>query len=310
MDYLIEKYVKNFFSNPSKRMAYLSILGIYNNMSDEIYLKKRFKLCVGYELNLDNPRTFNEKLQWLKIYDHNPKYTKMVDKYEVKKYVAEKIGEEYIIPTIGVWDNFNKIDFDALPEQFVLKCTHDSGGIVICKDRSEFNRKAAKRKLNKHLHKNYYWAHREWPYKHVLPRIIAEKYMEDESGYELKDYKFFVFNGKVKAMFIATDRNAATETCFDFFDVDFNHLPFTNGHPNSKHKIEKPENYEKMIELAEILGEKIPQVRIDFYNINGKIYFGEITFFHWSGLQPFNPKEWDYTFGSWIQLPHYLKGVK
>lgn len=310
MDYLIEKYVKNFFSNPAKRMAYLSILGVYNNMSDEKYLKKRFKLCVGYELNLDNPQTFNEKLQWLKIYDHNPEYTKMVDKYDVKKYVAQKIGEEYIIPTIGVWDNFNKIDFDALPEQFVLKCTHDSGGIVICKDRSEFNRKAAKRKLNKHLHKNYYWAHREWPYKHVLPRIIAEKYMEDESGYELKDYKFFVFNGKVKAMFIATDRNAATETCFDFFDVDFNHLPFTNGHPNSKHKIEKPENYEKMIELAEILGEKIPQVRIDFYNINGKIYFGEITFFHWSGLQPFNPKEWDYTFGSWIQLPHYLKGVK
>lgn len=310
MDYLIEKYVKNFFSNPAKRMAYLSILGVYNNMSDEKYLKKRFKLCVGYELNLDNPQTFNEKLQWLKIYDHNPEYTKMVDKYDVKKYVAQKIGEEYIIPTIGVWDNFNKIDFDALPEQFVLKCTHDSGGIVICKDRSEFNRKAAKRKLNKRLHRNYYWASREWPYKHVSPRIIAEKYMEDESGYELKDYKFFVFNGKVKAMFIATDRNAATETCFDFFDVDFNHLPFTNGHPNSKHKIEKPENYEKMIELAEILGEKIPQVRIDFYNINGKIYFGEITFFHWSGLQPFNPKEWDYTFGSWIQLPHYLKGVK
>lgn len=266
-------------------------------------LKIRFYGRMGKKLNLKNPKTYNEKLQWLKIYDKNPEYIKMVDKYDVKEYVASVLGEEYIIPTIGVWDKFDDIDFSKLPDQFVLKCTHDSGGLVICTDKSKLDMKKAKEKINKSLHRNYFWKGREWPYKNVKPRIIAEEYMVDESGYELKDYKFFAFDGEVKAMFIATDRTAKTETCFDFFDRDFNHLPFTNGHPNSTRKIEKPENYEKMIELAEILSKGIPQSRIDFYNISGKIYFGEITFFHWSGLMPFEPGEWDETFGSWINLP-------
>ena len=227
----------------------------------------------------------------------------MVDKYEAKKYVADKIGEEYIIKTLGVWDKFDDIDFSTLPNQFVLKTTHDSGGVVICKDKSTFDIKIAKEKLEKTLKRNYCFMNREWPYKNVKPRIIAEEYMVDESGYELKDYKFFCFDGKVKVLFVAKDRTKANEeTKFDFFDENFNHLPFTNGHPNSEPPYVKPQNFEKMKELAEVLSKDIPHLRVDFYNINGKIYFGELTFFHWSGLTPFEPEEWDYKLGSWINL--------
>lgn len=287
-----------------KGFMFLSNRGFFDRMSDKKYLELRYKYIIGKKLNLENPVTYNEKLQWLKLYDRKPEYTKMVDKYEAKKYAANIIGEEYIIPTLGVWENVNDIDFDALPNQFVLKCTHDSGGLVICKDKSTLDIENAKNTLEHFLHRNFYSIHREWPYKNVKPRIIAEEYMEDESGYELKDYKFFSFDGNVKAMFIATDRNAETETCFDFFDRDFNHLPVLNGHPNTTKEIHKPVNYEKMIELAEKLSKNIPQVRIDFYNINGKIYFGEITFFHWSGLKKFEPEEYDKIFGDWITLPN------
>lgn len=287
-----------------KGFMFLSNRGFFNRMSDETYLKLRYNCIMGKKLNLDNPVTYNEKLQWLKLYDRKPEYTKMVDKYEAKKYVANIIGEEYIIPTLGVWDNADDIDFDTLPNQFVLKCTHDSGGLVICKDKAELDIENAKNTLNHFLSRNFYSVHREWPYKNVQPRIIAEKYMEDESGYELKDYKFFCFDGKVNAMFIATDRNEKTETCFDFFDCNFNHMPVLNGHPNAKKKIKKPLGFEKMIELAEKLSSGIPQVRIDFYDINGKVYFGEMTFFHWSGLKKFEPEKYDKIFGDWITLPN------
>lgn len=271
--------------------------------ADRFYLKLLYKNRMKKKLNLDNPTTYNEKLQWMKLYNRNPNYTMMVDKYAVKEYVRERLGEEYIIPTLGVWDQFDDIDFDKLPGQFVLKCTHDSGGLVICTDKSKLDIQDARKRINHALKRKYYLNTREWPYKDVKPRIIAEKYMVDESGYELKDYKFFVFDGVMRAMFIATDRTAKTETCFDFFDRDFKHLPFTNGHPNATHEIKKPENYEEMIAVAEKLGKGIPQARIDLYNINGKIYFGEITFFHWSGFKPFVPEEWDEKFGSWIDLP-------
>ena len=271
--------------------------------ADRLYLKMLYRNRMKKPLNLENPRTYNEKLQWLKLYDRNPLYTMMVDKAAVKEYVAGRIGEEYIIPTLGVWESFDDIDFDALPDQFVLKCTHDSGGLVICDDKSKLDISKARDQINHALKRKYFLNTREWPYKDVKPRIIAERYMVDESGYELKDYKFFVFDGVMQAMFIATDRAAKTETCFDFFDRDFQHLPFTNGHPNAVREIPKPENYEQMIEIAERLGKGMPHARIDLYNINGKIYFGEITLFHWSGFKPFVPEEWDYTFGSWINLP-------
>lgn len=279
-------------------------LKLLNLLSDEAYLKFAFRARLGKKLDLEDPKTYNEKLQWLKLYDRKPEYTQMVDKYGVKEYVANAIGEEYIIPTLGVWDSFDEIDFDKLPDQFVLKCTHDSGGLVICRDKSKLDKAAAKNKIERSLKTNYYLHGREWPYKNVKPRIIAEQYMEDEKTKELCDYKFFTFDGEVKALFIASDRYAkGEETKFDFFDENFNHLPFTNGHPNANVLPEKPERFEEMKELAAKLGKGIPQARIDFYEVNGKVYFGEITFFHWGGMKPFKPEEWDYKFGEWIKLP-------
>lgn len=273
-------------------------------LPDALYLKLFYKWLMHRPLDLDNPRTYTEKIQWLKLYDRNPLYTKMVCKYDAKEYVKSILGEEYIIPTIGVWDSVEDIDFDSLPNQFVLKCTHDSGGLVICKDKSKLDIYSAKKKLKKCLNTNYYITSKEWPYKNVKRRIIAEKYMVDESGYELKDYKFFCFGGKVKALFVATDRGVeGEETKFDFFDENFKHLPLTNGHPNTKKTPKKPEFFDEMKRIAEILSKNIPHVRVDLYNINGKIYFGEMTFAHWSGFVPFQPEEWDYIFGSWLVLP-------
>lgn len=270
---------------------------------DKLFLQLLFRCKMGRRLNLKNPKTFNEKLQWLKLYNRNPLYTILVDKYAVKKYVAEKIGEDYIIPTLGVWNKFDDIDFDKLPNQFVLKCTHDSGGLVICKDKSMMNIANARAKITESLRKNYYKSFREWPYKNVPPRIIAEKYMEDESG-ELRDYKFFCFDGKVKALFIATDRYKSNEdTKFDFFDENFNHLPFTKGHPNAKTMPGKPSCFTEMIRLAEVLSAGIPHVRVDFYEIYGKVYFGEMTFFDNSGIVAFSPAKYDEMWGEWLKLP-------
>lgn len=269
---------------------------------DSIWILFQYHRKIGKWPNLKHPKTFNEKLQWLKLHDRNPLYTKLVDKHEVKKIVAKKIGEEHIIPTLGVWNKFDEIDFNKLPNQFVLKCTHDSGGLVIVKDKSKFDINAAKKKINKCMKMNYYWAYREWPYKNVKPRIIAEKYMEDESGYELKDYKVFCFDGIPKAFFIATDR-AIHKTKFDFFDAELNHLPIRQHYPNnSKFVIPDPAGIKKMFAFARILTQNFKHCRADFYNINGKIYFGELTFSHFSGMQPIEPAEWDDKFGSWLNL--------
>lgn len=271
---------------------------------DQFYLALRFKRRFGRFPNYNNPKSFSEKLQWLKLYDRRPEYTTMVDKYAVKKYVADRIGEQYIIPTLGVWDEFDDIDFDKLPNQFVLKCTHDSGGLVICKDKSELDIEEARKRINISLKRNFYYIGREWPYKNVKPRIIAEQYMEDSDTEELRDYKFFCFDGVVRAMFIASERQSENdETKFDFFDENFNHLPFTNGHPNADVPPSKPACFDQMKQLASQLSKGIPHLRVDFYEVDGKIYFGELTFSHWSGLMPFKPEEWDYKFGSWIKLP-------
>ena len=279
-----------------------------NSKLSRLLTDKQYLKLVGYtkgiKFNFEKPTSFNEKLQWLKLYDRKPEYTRMVDKYEAKKYVADKIGEQYVIPTLGVWDKFEDIDFDSLPNQFVLKCTHDSGGLVICRDKSTLNLQFASKKIKKGLKQNYYWSCREWPYKNVKPRIIAEQYMEDEKTSELRDYKFFCFDGEAKLLFIATDRQTeGEETKFDFFDMEYNHLPFTNGHPNAKVPPEKPICFDEMRALAEKLSAGIPHLRVDFYEVNGKVYFGELTFFHWSGMKPFEPEEWDEIIGGWIKLP-------
>ena len=226
------------------------MMSFFSFMPDDIYLKLMYRIRMGKKLNLDNPQTFNEKLQWLKLYDRKDIYTKMVDKYEVKRYVAEKIGEEYVIPTLGVWERFDDIDFDKLPNRFVLKCTHDSGGLIICRDKKTLDLSKARKKIEQSLKTNFYWVGREWPYKNVKPRIIAEKYMEDETDHELRDYKFFAFDGVAKALFIATDRgNESVDSKFDFFDAEFRHLDFTKGHPNAKVPPHKPEKFQEMKKL-------------------------------------------------------------
>ena len=273
-------------------------------LPDKLYLQIMFFKHFKRFINFRDPITYNEKLQWLKIYDRNPLYTTLVDKYTVKDYVSKKIGNRYVIPTLGCWNDASEINFQSLPNQFVLKWNHDSGSVIICKDKSTFNIKEAVRRLNKAKKHNGYLYGREWPYKGVKPKIIAEQYMEDEKTKELRDYKFFVFNGKVKALFIASDRqNKNKETKFDFFDEKFNHLAITNGHPNSESLPEKPIRFDEMISLAELLGNGIPHVRVDFYEVDGNIFFGEMTFFHWSGFMPFNPVKWDKQFGEWITLP-------
>ena len=262
---------------------------------DRKFLEWVFPIFTGYKLNLDNPQTYNEKLQWLKLYDRNPEYTKMVDKYEAKKYVASVIGEEYITPTLAVYDRVEDIDFDALPHQFVLKCTHDSGSVVICKDKSHFDKVAALNKLRKGLKQNYYWKTREWPYKYVKPRIIAEKYITD--GHDrLTDYKFFCFNGNAKAMFVSKGRS------YNYYDMEFHKLPFEWGGPNFTDTIEKPEGWLEMISLAEKLSKPAPQLRVDFYYVEGRVLFGELTFFTASGFDIFYPSEWDSVMGDWIEI--------
>lgn len=297
--------IKRILNNPLLVFETLGHRGCFNWMPDDLYLRVLYKIRMGKKLDIGSPSSFSEKLQWLKLHDRNPLYSRLVDKYSVREYVAEKIGEKYLIPLVGgPWCSFDEIDFDVLPKQFVLKCTHDSGGLVICKDKSSFDIGKARKKIEACLKHNFFYGQREWPYKGVAPRIIAEEYKEDPLYSELRDYKFFCFNGECKALFIATDRSSQTEeTKFDFFDADFKHLPFTNGHPNALVQPTKPLRFEEMKQLASVLSEGIPQVRVDLYEVEGRVYFGEMTFFHWSGLMPFEPNEWDEKFGSWISLP-------
>ena len=275
---------------------------ILHILPDKIYLKLRFRIKMNRKLDLKNPESFSEKLQWLKLYDRNSDYIKMVDKYEAKKYVADIIGEEYIIPTLGIYDKFDDIDFDELPKQFVIKCTHDSGGIVVCRDKDELDIKKAKKKIKKSLKINYFYQGREWPYKKLKPRIIIEPYMEDNKAKELIDYKMMCFNGNVQMLFTCTERFSSDGLKVTFFDLNWNKLPFERKYKASKEKIEKPINFTKMVEFSKKISKSIPFVRIDWYEINGKLYFGEITFYPGSGLEKFYPEKWDYILGDYITL--------
>jgi len=262
---------------------------------------------VGYKLNLDNPQTFNEKLQWLKLHNRRPEYTQMVDKVEAKKFVADIIGEDHIIPTLAVYNRVEDIDFDALPDKFVLKCTHDSGGIVVCKDKSKLDKKAALVKLKRGLSRNYYYQNREWPYKNVKPRIIAEQYMSNGGEEELVDYKVHNFNGTPEVILVCRDRYKETGLTEDFFSRQWEHLDISRpDHPQAAKLASRPRELEEMLRLSEMLSKDIPFVRTDFYTIDNKVYFGELTFFPSSGMKSFIPEEWDKTFGDWIKLPVVL----
>ena len=276
--------------------------GCFYWLPDKPFLHLIYWACVGKRLNLKNPQTYNEKLQWLKLYNRKPEYTTMVDKYSVKQYVADKIGSDHVVPTLGVWDRFEDIDFDALPDQFVLKCTHDSGGVVVVPDKAAMDVAAAKKKLEKSLKTNYYYRSREWPYKHVKPRILAESYLEDTKLGELRDYKWYCFHGVPKLMAIFCGRSVGATTA-DFFDCAFRHLDLTRSYANAATPPEKPDTFEKMREFAAVLSKDIPCLRVDFYEANGNVYVGELTFFDGSGFDVLEPQVWDERMGAWIELP-------
>lgn len=269
-------------------------------LPDKIYLKHKFKKVMGRKLDFKNLKTYNEKLQWLKIHDRKEYYVRLVDKYEVKSYVSNIIGQNYIIPTIGVWDSFEDIDFDALPNQFVLKCTHDSGGIVICKDKKNFDMQNASNKISKSLQSNYYWSGREWPYKNVKPKIIAEKYMEDEKTKELQDFKFFVFDGEIDCIMVCVGRSKGKPQ-FIYYDTEWNRLIYQDSEP--KFDIEKPKNLGKMIEIVNKLSKEFIHIRIDLFNVNGQIYFGEYTFYNDSGFDRDISYCTDLMWGKKIKIP-------
>lgn len=274
--------------------------------SDELYLKVYYRLAIGKKLDLEHPKTFTAKLQWLKLHNTSELCTQLVDKYRVREFIKEKLGEEYLIPQLGVWKHFDEIDFDSLPEQFVLKTNHGSGGVVICRDKGKLDKAAARRRLECSLKKNYFWVGREYPYKNVPPRIIAEKFMQDEAGNPPVDYKFFCFNGEPKVLFYASERfnKEGLAPKFDYYDMELNHLPVrSKGHQNAEKLLEMFPQFEQMKEIARQLSQGFPHVRVDLYLIDGKIYFGEMTFHHDGGLVQFDPEEWDEKFGEMINLP-------
>ena len=297
------KGLKYFLTKPGGWFFFLSSRGLLKRMDDEAYIRREFKYSLGYEPDLEHPKTFNEKTQWLKLHDRRPLYTLLVDKYEAKRIVTEKLGAEYVIPLLGgPWDSVGEIDFDALPEQFVLKCTHDSGGVVICRDKAAFDREAAKAKLEKAMRRNFYWPGREWPYKDVRPRIIAERYLEDESG-ELLDYKFFTFHGEVFCVQVDYDR--FTDHHRNFYTLDWEYMPFTTCYPTDPaHQIPKPACFDKMLQAVQFLcSDAFPFLRVDMYAVGDQPIFGEFTLYHGSGLERFMPEEWDVRLGEQCRLP-------
>lgn len=295
--------LKKWADNPWKIAVSFSRRGWLNWLPDKAYLSLMYRASFKKKMNWKDPKTFNEKLQWLKLYGRKPEHSIMADKYRVRKYIAEVIGNEYLIPLLGVWKRPDDIDFDAMPEKFVLKCNHNSGlGMCICKDKSKLDTARVKQDLTRGLRQNYYLHGREWCYKNIERRVIAEQFMQDSSG-ELKDYKFLCFNGRVKCSFICSDRFSNKGLHVTFFDRDWNMMPFERHYPAQKEGFEKPENYELMLELAEKLAESHEFVRIDFYEVDGQVYFGEMTFYPGSGFEEFTPEKWDDILGSWIKLP-------
>ncbi|MBE0601314.1 MAG: glycosyl transferase [Firmicutes bacterium] len=281
-------------------------LGLLHHMPDEAYLQKIYRVQTGKTLHLHPPKTFNEKLQWLKLYDRNPDYTKMADKIEVKRYIAQTLGEDYVIPTLGVWDDPDDIDFADLPDRFVLKCSHDSGSVIICKDKAALDTASVRTMLKEYLTRDFYHYTKEWPYKNIPRKVFAEQYMVDESGTELKDYKILCFNGEPKL--IELDFNRFSGHKRNIYDLQWNLVPMVIEYPtDDKLKLPKPPKLDEMLAFARTLSRNIPHVRVDFYSINGNVYFGELTFFHGSGYYRFIPEAWDGILGEWITLPESVQ---
>jgi len=277
-------------------------LGIFNMIADKTFVSMMYRIHTGKKINLNNPAGFNEKLQWLKLYDRKPEYINLVDKAKVKDIVGAIIGKEYIIPTLGIWEKAEEKDLTFLPNQFVLKCTHDSGSVCVCLDKNAFGLKKAQKKLSKAQRKNLFYWGREWPYKNVKPRILAEKYLVGNEREGLVDYKFMCFNGDVKCVFTVTNRFSQNDMHVTFYDLDWNILPFTRHYKADDKPIERPKSLKQMIGFSKVLSSNIPFARIDWYEIDGHPYFGEITLYPGNGVEEFNPDEWDYKLGSWLDL--------
>lgn len=286
-----------------KVIVLLEYFRLIDWLPDKIYLKLRYYAILGKNLNLHQPLTFDEKLQWLKLFNRLPEYTIYVDKFEVRNHFKNMIGEEYLVPLIGIYHSFDDIDFTMLPNSFILKCTHDSGSAVICQDKDNFDFEKAKKKLEKRLKRNYFYHGREWPYKHIPPKIICEHLLIDKLGGEIKDYKFLCFNGKAKCLYVTLNRNSPAGLNVDFYDLDWQPMPVERGYPRSGTTIEKPLHFDKMVKFAEVLAEKFPFVRVDFYEVNEKLYIGELTLYPGNGFRKFTPDSYDKLFGSWIELP-------
>lgn len=306
---MIKKIVKLFASiikNPYLLIPKCDFTPLFHWIPDKEYLELCYKGLTQKKLDLINPRTYNEKIQWLKLYDHNPLYFQLADKYEVRKYVAEHAGEEYLIPLIGgPWNSFEEIDFSVLPDKYVIKCTHDSGSVFICDQKDKTYLNHIKRKINAALRRNYYYNGREWAYKEIPPRIIAESYMVDESGIELKDYKFFCFHGEPKM--IQVDFGRFHKHMRNIYTIEWEYIPMEIKYPtNADNIIPRPDCLDKMLDISKKLSKGLPHVRIDLYCIKDKIYFGEMTFYHGSGYEKFTPDYYDEYVGTWLTLPNHV----
>lgn len=278
---------------------------VLDHLSDKMYVKFMFRDKIGYSLDLDNPRTFNEKLNWLKLYNQRPEYTVMVDKYAAKKYIADHVGEEFVIPTIGIYDSFEEIDFAKLPSQFVMKTTHDSGGVVICKDKSKFDVKAARKKIEASLKNNYFFQGREWPYKHVPHRIIIEDFLSEPGKEVIDNWKLYCSYGRLFTFYVTTGGGHSNSLEMTYFDLDNKPLPVKNIlYPNVTGKVVIPEKMEEMKKIAELLSADHPFLRVDFYYVNNRIYVGELTLFPGCGFEVIQPREYDELWGNDIQLPN------
>lgn len=315
IDYIFGEYLSYFSKFTCKKKTFLEKIvkrlsrnGFLNFLPDKMYLSILYYAVMGKSINWNNPQTFNEKLQWLKLYDRNSLYTMMVDKYAVRKYISQTIGEKYLIPLLGMYEKFEDISFKDLPSKFVMKCNHDSGGLVICKNKENFDIENARIKIDKCLSQNYYYSCREWPYKNVKPKIIIEEYMEDSTKEGLIDYKVMCFNGKAKMIFTCNERFSTTGLKVTFFDLNWNKLPFERHYPSSKKEIKKPYSLKEMIKLSEKLAKGLPFVRVDWYEVDNRLYFGELTFYPGSGMEEFSPYDWDIKIGEMLKLPS--KGTK
>lgn len=297
--------ITEYFMHPSK-----AILGIVHHcwflFSDKTSIKIQYRIKMGRKLNLKNPIRFSEKIQWLKLYDHKPVYTKMVDKITAKSFVADIIGSQYIVPTLGEWDHFDDIDFNSLPNKFVLKTNHGGGGggVVICRDLSLFNKLEAKKKMERSLKHSIYHYLREWPYKGIKPKIFAEELLEDTGEHGLMDYKIFCCNGEPRMVKVNYDVASDYHVCW--YDIEWNKKVGTTIYDpvDDRVIIDKPNNLELMLDMARQLSIGVPYLRVDFYNVRGAIKFGELTFSPGSGFEPFDPDSFDIEIGSWINLPN------